>query len=471
MRALFPRDAERRRFLKTVGTGTALAAISSIFPLGLAKEVFAETNGPLEKTKLSVGFIPITCATPIIMAHPLGYYSKYGLDVEVVAIATRSKGSLISDRALDLEAVLKELESTGSLMGHPGARTDLGPTDIIDKTVADMVVELTTLNIDTGRPAIDHITRAMECGMDVVTANKGPVAFAYSDLRALARSRGVHFRFEGTVMDGTPIFSLVEKTLPGCQVLGVRGILNSTSNYVLTEMAKGRTAQDAVKEAQALGIAEADPSMDMDGWDAAAKITALANVLMDARKTPKDVDRTGVRDISSKELADAKTNGKRIRLIATAAVDGEDIRLVVRPEAVAALQPDELLMGRLQLIVPLRHERAHGVHVIAPSEQVDRYLESGGLLHEIQVGQLRIHRGEGLDEPARVVHLVHVAVLRRDERQEALDHQHQRKRREQHVRQHARGAYFPRPGLFRYLKKSEEGSSTMTSVLLRRLAR
>ncbi len=262
-----------------------------------------------------------------------------GLDVEVVAIATRSKGSLISDRALDLEAVLKELESTGSLMGCPGARTDLGPTDIIDKTVADMVVELTTLNIDSGRPAIDHITRAMECGMDVVTANKGPVAFAYSDLRALARSRGVHFRFEGTVMDGTPIFSLVEKTLPGCQVLGVRGILNSTSNYVLTEMAKGRTAQDAVKEAQARGIAEADPSMDMDGWDAAAKITALANVLMDARKTPKDVDRTGVGGVSVEMLAQARERGTKLKLVASASLEDGGVRLVVRPEELGPDSP------------------------------------------------------------------------------------------------------------------------------------
>lgn len=262
-----------------------------------------------------------------------------GLDVEVVAISTRSRGSLMSERALDLERVLKEIEEKGSLEGYPDSHTDLSPIRIIDKTVADMVIELTTLNIDSGQPAIDHITRALECGMDVVTANKGPIAFAYNELRAVARSRGVRLRFEGTVMDGTPVFSLVEKTLPGCQVLGLRGILNSTSNYVLTEMSRGRTAADAIKEAQARGIAEADPSLDMDGWDAAAKITALANVLMDARKTPKDVDRTGVRDISAKELADARSSGKRIRLIATAAVEGDDIRLVVRPEAVGPDSP------------------------------------------------------------------------------------------------------------------------------------
>lgn len=257
-----------------------------------------------------------------------------GLDVEVVAVATRSKGSLMSERALDLDRILKELETTGTLRGYPDSHTDLTPLDIISKTVADMTVELTTLDIESGQPATEHIMRAMECGMDVVTANKGPIAFCYHDLRALARSRGVRFRFEGTVMDGTPIFSLVEKTLPGCQVIGLRGILNSTSNFVLTEMAKGRTAADAIREAQSRGIAEADPSLDIDGWDAAAKVTALANVLMDARKTPKDVDRTGVGDVSAKVLADATAKGTKMKLIASATLVQGDVRLVVRPEAV-----------------------------------------------------------------------------------------------------------------------------------------
>lgn len=262
-----------------------------------------------------------------------------GLDVEVVAISTKSRGSLMSDRALDLERVLSELETSGNLRGYPDSHTSLAPLEIIDKTVADMVIELTTLDIQAGQPAIDHITRALECGMDVVTANKGPIAFAYSDLRAVARSRGTRLRFEGTVMDGTPIFSLVEKTLPGCEVVSLKGILNSTSNFVLTEMARGRTSEDAIKEAQARGIAEADPSLDIDGWDAAAKITALANVLMDAKKTPKDVDRTGVREVTSNALAQANDKGRKIKLIASASMLGDDVKLVVRPEAIGPDSP------------------------------------------------------------------------------------------------------------------------------------
>ena len=277
-------------------------------------------------------------ARMLLLKRPWLLRSK-GLDIEVVAISTRSKGSLMSERGLDLDRVLKEIGTKGDLKGYPDSHTDLGPLDIISKTVADMVLELTTLDIESGQPATDHITRALGNGMDVVTANKGPIAFAYCELRALARSRGVRFRFEGTVMDGTPVFSLVEKTLPGIQVASIHGILNSTSNFVLSEMTRGKTAQDAIKEAQARGIAEADPSLDIDGWDAAAKITALANVLMDARKTPKDVDRTGVRDVTAKALAAAKANGTKIKLVASATMADGDVRLVVKPVTVGPDSP------------------------------------------------------------------------------------------------------------------------------------
>jgi len=264
---------------------------------------------------------------------------KKGLDVEGVAISTRTKGSLMSERALDLEKALSAVRSDEGLAAYGGPQTGLGPMDIIDKTVADMMIELTTLNIDSGQPATDHITRAMECGMDVVTANKGPIAFAYNDLRAVARSRGVHLRFEGTVMDGTPVFSFVEKTLPGCEVLGISGILNSTSNFVLTEMRGGRSMDDAIREAQRRGMAEADPSLDIDGWDAAAKITALANVLMDARMTPKQVDRVGISGLSSAAKPDLQSEGSRIRLVADASREGEGIRLSVKPQSIGPDSP------------------------------------------------------------------------------------------------------------------------------------
>jgi homoserine dehydrogenase len=264
---------------------------------------------------------------------------KKGLDVEVLAIATRSRGSLMSKRALDLERILAAIK-TGSLSAYGGDSTELSPKHLIEKCDADMMVELSALNIDSGQPAIDHIRAAMGVGMDVVTANKGPIAWAYEELRDLARAKGVHFRFEGTVMDGTPVFNLVERTLPGCEVLGLTGILNSTSNFVLSEMSRGRTMDEAVREAQARGIAEADPSLDIDGWDASAKITALANVLMEAGMNPKMVDRKGIRDTGTDEVRKALTEGKKLKLVAKAFREGSALKLSVQPEIVG---PDSLM--------------------------------------------------------------------------------------------------------------------------------
>jgi len=264
---------------------------------------------------------------------------KKGLDAEILVIATKTKGSLMSKRALDLDKCLRLVKESGSLTGYGPETTDLSPTEIISQCDADLMIELSPLNIDNGKPAIDHIKAALENGMDVITANKGPIAFAYAELINLARSKGVHLRFEGTVMDGTPIFNLVEKTLPGCEVLGLSGILNSTSNFVLSEMASGRTMDDAIKLAQKRGFAEADPSLDIDGWDAAAKITALANVLMDARTNPKQVDRQGIGGINQADIEKAARQKKKVKLIASAVRIGESVSLKVRPEVIGADNP------------------------------------------------------------------------------------------------------------------------------------
>lgn len=264
---------------------------------------------------------------------------KKGLDVEVLAIATKTRGSLLSKRGLDLVRVLSELEGKGHLRDYGPEVTNLPPLRIIEECDADMMIELTPLNIKTGQPAIDHISSALQAGIEVVTANKGPLAHAYDMLMSTARSRNVHFRFEGTVMDGTPIFSLVEKTLPGCEIRRIEGILNSTSNFVLAEMARGRTMEDAIHEAQVRGFAEADPSLDIDGWDAAAKITALANVLMGARMKPSDVKREGIREVTVKDIAEAQSSGKKIKMVARAERRERAVELSVQNELIG---PDQV---------------------------------------------------------------------------------------------------------------------------------
>lgn len=256
------------------------------------------------------------------------------LDVEVLAIATKSKGCLVSKKALDLDRALTEMMNEGSLKSYGHEVTDSNPLKMIKDCDADIMVELSPLNIESGQPAIDHIRAAMESGMDVITANKGPVAFAYRNLRNTARSKGVRFRYEGTVMDGTPIFSLVERTLPGCEILGLKGILNSTSNFVLTEMSNGKSMERAIELAQEGGFAETDPSLDIDGWDAAAKITALANVMMDADANPKLVDRIGVREVTVEEIGKASAQGKKIKLIAEATRESGGVKLEVKPRLI-----------------------------------------------------------------------------------------------------------------------------------------
>lgn len=262
-----------------------------------------------------------------------------GLDVEVTAIATRTKGSLLSEKALDLKRILNEIETRGTLAAYGPETTDMSAMSVIENCSADIMIELTTLNVHSGQPAIDHIKNAFRMGIDAVTANKGPVAIAYDDLKSLASSRNVRFRFEGTVMDGTPIFSLVERTLPGCTIEGLRGVLNSTTNFVLTMMTKGKSMDKALSEAQSQGIAEADPSMDIDGWDAAAKISALANVFMKARSTPSKVHRRGIRDIDLNSTNEATDKNRKIKLVASAERIGEEVITKVSPELVGPDSP------------------------------------------------------------------------------------------------------------------------------------
>jgi homoserine dehydrogenase len=217
---------------------------------------------------------------------------QYDLTFGYAGIYTRSSGGLVLP---DLSpADLGEAGWPYTLEGG----SELGPVaDIlafIRETPADVVLELTALDPHSGQPATDHIRAALEAGKSVVTANKGPIAYACRELRQLATERGLALRFESTVLDGTPIFDLAEFCLPATRIFGFQGPLNSTSNYVLSRMAVGEPLEQAVRGAQQLGVAEANPAYDLDGWDASVKATVLANVLMGADLQPADVRRDGL---------------------------------------------------------------------------------------------------------------------------------------------------------------------------------
>jgi homoserine dehydrogenase len=207
-------------------------------------------------------------------------------------------------------------------------------------------IETTVLDIRAGEPATSHISAALSGGAHVVTANKGPVAFAYASLAELARTVNRAFLFEGAVMDGIPVFNLARETLPGVRVERFRGVVNSTTNHILTKMEKGETFEAALAEMQAQGIAEADPSLDIDGWDAAAKTAALMNVLMDARVTPRDIAREGIRHLSAEAVRSTSARGERLRLVASADRSAGSPKGSVRLERVPAADPLGSLEGQ-----------------------------------------------------------------------------------------------------------------------------
>ena len=211
--------------------------------------------------------------------------------------------------------------------------------EFLDRASAQAVVELTTLNPATGEPAISHLRAAFARRLHAVTANKGPIAHAYAALAAEAKAAGVQLRFESTVMDGAPVFNLVRKTLPAVRVLGFTGVLNSTTNIAIDAMQKGLSLEFGIAQARQLGITEADASFDIDGYDSAVKAAALANVLMDARLTPLDVDRRGIGRLTPERVAQLAASGKTVRLVTRGRTSAGRIRLRVRAEVIDRTDP------------------------------------------------------------------------------------------------------------------------------------
>jgi homoserine dehydrogenase len=272
---------------------------------------------------------------------------QYDLDWRIVGISTRRHGSAFSLEGIDAIAAASLVEQEGSLHAihnARGTRPPMNGLELIDllggaEGPLRVVLEMTTLDISAGRPAIDHVSAALACGCDVASVNKGPAAFAYHELQAEAKASGRWFLFEGAVMDGVPVFNLVRETLPSVEILGFRGVVNSTTNHILTALEDGQDFAPALARMQEEGIAEADPSLDVDGWDAAAKAAALANALMDARITPHDVRRTGIGPHTAAPARAAKSRGRRLRLVA-AATRGQ--QPIVEP---IELPEDDLLAG------------------------------------------------------------------------------------------------------------------------------
>jgi homoserine dehydrogenase len=297
------------------------------------------------------------------------------LDFEwrLVAIATRHHGSVVDSDGIDARRAIAHVEAAHSLDrldAAPRERSGIDVvrqlTDALAEEAADgqlVVVETTVLDIDRGEPATAHVRASLEGLAHVVTANKGPAAFAYDELEALAESVDRVFFFEGAVMDGVPVFNLVRETMPVVSVEGFRGVINTTCQYALNEMERGVSFDAAIAEMQARGIAEADPALDVDGWDAAAKTAALVNVLMGGGITPHDVSRMGIRDMTPRDLSEAVKRGRRIRLVASASTRGGHLDVRVEPEMLDSTDPLACL-GKLENALFLRTDLLGEVGIV-----------------------------------------------------------------------------------------------------------
>ena len=234
----------------------------------------------------------------------------HGLRVLFSAVGTGSHGSLLAPHGLTAREVLALAQRFPDAVASG--------VDLIAASGADILVEATPLDPHGGRAAIAHLDAGFAHGLDAITVNKGPIAWDFRRLADLAASRGRRLLFEGTVMDGCPVFSLFRSCLPGCRLLGFDAVFNSTTNYILDAMGEGVGFADALAQVRAEGYAEADPTHDIDGHDAAAKTAALANVLMAADMTPDDVHKDSVRDVTPERVAQARAAGRRLRVVCSA---------------------------------------------------------------------------------------------------------------------------------------------------------
>lgn len=280
-------------------------------------------NGPLRVLFSGFGRVGRTLAE-ILTEPPSGAAPAFGEPLgrlterlRVVGITTGSSGALVDPGGIDLAAALERVRNRGGFApGDPGW-SDLDTARAVRELDYDVLAEMSPLSVaGRGAPALGFVRTALERGRHVVSANKGPVAWGYPELAELAADRGVTFRFESTVMDGAPVFNLVERCLPGATVIRIEGVVNSTTNVILSEMERGLAFDEALERAREAGVVEAEPEDDLAGWDAAVKAVCLARVLMGAEIPPERVERTDVRDVAPERLAAARERGRRVKLVA-----------------------------------------------------------------------------------------------------------------------------------------------------------
>ncbi len=265
--------------------------------------------------------------------------NQYGITCRVTGIVTGRHGYALDPQGIDLNRALSLVDLGESLNALHKTAPLADAIALIRASQAQVLIETTPVNPQTGQPAIEHLLAGLEERMHVITANKGPVVHAYQQLTTLAQQHNLKFRFESAVMDGAPIFSLFREPLRGAKLLGFEGVLNSCTNLLLDLMAEGKTLDEAITYGQSIGITETDPSNDVDGWDAAIKVAALCTVLLDHPLTPQEVDRTGIRGITAEMIRAATSAGEKWKLVCSAGIEEGVFKTTVAPQRVTADSP------------------------------------------------------------------------------------------------------------------------------------
>lgn len=275
----------------------------------------------------------------LLLEKKAEFAADYGCRMLLTGVCTRTGGALVNPEGIPLEKVLEMNERKGRFAGSADF-AKCGVPEMLSASGAELLLELTTLSAGGGEPASGYIRQALRAGMHVITSNKGPEAWCFDELNSLAGKSGRLFLYESSVMGGAPLFSLVRHTLKGNKIMAVKGVLNATTNFLLGELEKGASYEAALKEAQRMGIAEADPSADIDGLDGAAKICVLANALMQAAVTPGETYTESLARVSAADLAAAREDGCRIKYVCRAERDSNGcVRTSVKPEKVPLCDP------------------------------------------------------------------------------------------------------------------------------------
>ena len=263
---------------------------------------------------------------------------RYGIDYRVTGIASRRLGWIANPNGINWK-------NGDGKPGSPNQGDYFSEVySWLDMAQADVLFEATSLNVESGQPAVDHARAALDRGAHVITANKGPIVHAYRELCDLATNKGKRFLFESTVMDGVPIFSFFDQ-MPTVHLQGFHGILNSTTNVILSQMELGLSFDEALRKAQELGVAETDATHDIDGWDATVKTAALINVLMDFPIRLDQIHRDGIRDLTPQAVRTARRDGWAFKLVCRAKRVGSEVQASVQPEKILSTQPMARITG------------------------------------------------------------------------------------------------------------------------------